>query len=149
MKAQWGLFLAVIGTSRLLTSSSWATPAYPEPTEKEMRQAIERAMVDQGGTRSGSGEISIDNPLNGLGIRITEFTKLGCEAAFQGPGYICSYHIMGSMAAHSNDGTRQGDKHAAAINQLLRLFMGGRDEIGGSVTRRFLKMGDAWTTSPS
>lgn len=92
MKARLTVFLSAMVLWALLVSASWAAPGYEEPSEKEMRQAIERAMVDRGGTRTGAGEISVDNPLNGVGIRITEFTKLGCEAAMQGAGYICSYH---------------------------------------------------------
>lgn len=138
-------FLMTMASCTMLRTESLAASAYPEPTEREMQQAIERAMVDRGGTRTQSGEISVDNPLNGVGIRITEFTKLGCETALQGPGYICSYHYMGKIEAHSNDGTRQGDNHAAGVNQLLKLFRGGRDEVGGSATRRFLRMGNEWT----
>ena len=54
---------------------------------------------------------------------------------------------MGKMSAHSNEGTRQGDNHAAGVNQLLKALRGGREEVGGSATRRFLKMGDEWTVS--
>lgn len=126
---------------------SWAAPAYPEPSEVEMRGAIDRAMVDRGGTKTKSGEISVDNPLNGVGLRITEFTKLGCEVAVQGPGYVCSYHYMAKMSAHSNEGTRQGDNHAAGVNQLLKALRGGREEVGGSATRRFIRMGDEWIMS--
>lgn len=147
MKLRGKEFVMVLMAWNLLGSLTWAASSYPEPTESEMRHAIERAMVDRGGTRTESGEISVDNSLNGVGIRIMEFTKLGCESALQGPGYICSYHYMGKMAAHSNDGTPKGDQHAAAVNQLFKLFRGGREETGGSATRRFLKMGNEWTVS--
>jgi hypothetical protein len=128
-------------------SDSWAAPSYPEPSEQEMRRAIERAMVQRGGTQTRPGEISVDNPINGMTLTITSFTKLGCEPAIQGPGYVCSYHFKSKMGAHSNEGTQQGDKHAAAVNKLLQAMMGGREEVADSATRRFLRMGDEWIMS--
>jgi len=147
MKKIPALSLAACVAWQMAWSPSWATPAYPEPSEQEMRQAIEQAMVQRGGSQTRSGEISVDNPINGMTMTLTAFTKLGCEPANRGPGYVCSYHVKTKMSAHSNEGSRQGDNHAAAVNQLLRAMMGGQEEVADTATRRFLRMGDQWVMS--
>lgn len=141
------LSLAACVSWQIPCVSSWAAPAYPEPSEQEMRQAIEQAMVQRGGTQTRPGEISVDNPINGMTMSITAFTKLGCEPANRGPGYVCSYHVKTKLSAHSNEGSRQGDNHAAAVNQLLRAMMGGQEEVADTATRRFLRMGSEWVMS--
>jgi hypothetical protein len=128
-------------------SLSWAAPTYREPTEEEMKRAMERAMLQRGGTQTRPGEVSIDNSINGMTLTIISFRKLGCEPANQGPGYVCSYHVRSKMTAHSNEGTRAGDRHAAAVNQLLLGIMGGREEAADTATRRFLRMDDEWVMS--
>ncbi len=143
------LFAGIIGLSLTVSmcSDSFGAPSYPEPSEREMRQAIERAMVERGGTSDGPGQISVDNSLNGMTLGITAFEKLGCQPATQGSGYICSFYSQTKVSAHSNEGTSAGDRHAAAINQLLQAMMGGQEGIGETLTRRFLKQGDIWRMS--
>lgn len=140
------LLAACVGW-QMLCVSALASPAYPEPSEREMRQAIEQAMVQRGGSQTRPGEISVDNPINGMTMTLKAFTKLGCEPANRGPGYVCSYHVKTKMSAHSNEGSRQGDNHAAAVNQLLEAMMGGQEEVADTATRRFLRMGDEWVMS--
>jgi hypothetical protein len=125
----------------------WAAPAYPEPTEQEMRSVMERTMLQRGGTQTGPGEISIDNAINGMKMTIVSFTKLGCEPANQGPGYVCSYQVKSKMTVHSNERSREGDRHADAVNSLLRGMMGGRETVVDVATRRFLRMADEWVMS--
>jgi hypothetical protein len=42
------------------------------------------------------------------------------------------------MRAHPNEGSRQGDNHAVAVNQLLQAMMWGNSRWAGTATRRFL-----------
>jgi hypothetical protein len=53
MPVHLSAFLVTLSGWLTLCSMSWAAPAYPEPSEEEMRRAIDRAMVDRGGTKSG------------------------------------------------------------------------------------------------
>lgn len=125
----------------------FAGPPYAEPTEKEMQNALERAMEQRGGTRRGPGEVVTENPINGWSMKITQFEKLGCEPASSGPGYFCTYSASSKVKAYSNEGTAAGDRHAEGVNTLLRLFQSGREETGGTSTRRFLKGKSGWIAS--
>lgn len=80
-------------------------------------------------------------------MTLVDFEKLGCQVAAQGPGYVCSYFTRVTMSIHSNEGTRAGDRHADAVNQLLRAMMGGRESVGETSTRRFLMTSEGWRMS--
>lgn len=130
-----------------LASDSLAAPPYPEPTEQEMRQAIERVILERGLSRTGTGEYSVDTSINGVTMTIDSFEKLGCQLPKEGAGYICSYFARVGLSAHSNEGTQAGDRHANATNQILRGMMAGRGSVGETATRRFLRTADGWRLS--
>jgi tetratricopeptide (TPR) repeat protein len=121
-----------------------ANVGYGEPLEREMRAALERAMVEEGGTRRRPGEIAAESPINGFSINITRFEKLGCEPAGDGAGYFCSYNYRASIRAFTKERSAAAERHNEAINMLLKMQLGGRNETGGTETRRFVKDRVGW-----
>ncbi|QSA95654.1 hypothetical protein [Methylococcus sp. EFPC2] len=101
-----------------LAAPGQADAAYPEPSESEMKSAIERTMVQRGGTQGAPGEVVVENALSGVSLKIVDFEKLGCSPA-QGAGYFCTYQITTKANFYSNEGTRAGNNHAAGANALL------------------------------
>jgi hypothetical protein len=104
-----------------------------EPSEDEMRQAVEYAL-------HGDGEaLEINNPLNGAKVSITSFDKLACVNALGRPGYTCDYTVSTGMVFHSNDGTTNGRKHAQAVNDFMGYLEGMTNAPKETaVTARFL-----------
>lgn len=120
-----------------------ANPVFSaEPTEDEMKEAILQAMQNRGGSRSDTNSISLNNPISGASVSITEFKKIGCEKATNRPGYYCDYEISAGMKFYSNEGTRAGDNHAAGVNALMGMFM--PQNTISTQTRRFVKSGSQW-----
>jgi hypothetical protein len=118
-----------------------------EPTEEEMKQAVIRAMQRRGATKRDDNTVSVDNPLAGSAVKIVDFEKLGCERAFYGVGYFCTYDITSSLTMYSNEGTADGDRHAQAVNTLIKIFSGGRDSFSETATRRFIRSKQGWIMS--
>lgn len=107
-----------------------------EPTEAEMKQAVER-------------NIQIDNPLNGMTVQISDLKKIACADAKDKPGYICDYTMTASMSFHSNEGTSGGQQHANAVNQLMMMLNGGRPMVETTAaTSRFVKSDGQWMRLP-
>lgn len=116
-----------------------------EPTEQEMRHAVEQALSGQGNASGAANELRIDNPLNGITVGIIDFEKLSCVPANGKPGFTCDYRIATRMHVHSNEGSAAGQGHAAAVNQLMSWLSGGRTEGSTStVTARFVKAKGKW-----
>lgn len=124
-----------------------AGPPYAEPSEKDMQEALERSMEQRGASRRAPGEVVTENAISGMSFTITQFEKLGCEPANSGPGYVCTYGYSGKMKVYSNEGTVAGNRHAQGANTLLQILQGGREETGGTATRRFLKGKHGWIAS--
>ena len=129
------------------TNGSLQSVGYGEPSEKEMQAALERAMIEQGGTRKGPGEIAGESPINGVSMTITRFEKLGCEPAGDGPGYFCSYNFRANIRAFTKERNQAAQRHNDAVNTLLKLQLGGKNEAGGTETRRFFKGKSGWNAS--
>ena len=87
-------------------------PGGREPTEGEMRSAVEYAFQGGGDARE------IDVGLSGARITIDQFQKLGCVRADGKPGYACDYAMRVNMKYHSNEGTAAGNAHAGAVQDL-------------------------------
>lgn len=135
------LTVLLAATIALVSACSTAT----EPTEQEMRDAVEQALSGQGNARGESNEFRIDNPLNGITLGVTDFEKLSCVPASGKPGFVCDYRITTRMSVHSNEGSAAGQGHAQAVNQLMSWLSGGRTEGSTStVTARFVKSKGAW-----
>lgn len=113
-----------------------------EPTEGQMREAILRAMQNRGGSRSGDASVSVDNALSGMSLTFTRFKKIACEKATSRAGYNCDYEFTVRMDAHSNEGTAEGDRHAAGVNALMGLF--GPREESGTGSKRFVLSDSRW-----
>lgn len=118
-----------------------------EPSEEEMRQAIIRTMQMLGAQKRQDGSVGVDNPLNGMSVKIVEFEKIGCQRANYGAGYFCTYNITNSLAAHSNEGTADGDRHTQGVNLLIQMLNGGRNTVNETFTARFFKSKAGWITS--
>ncbi|HEY0290365.1 MAG TPA: hypothetical protein VGC62_25720 [Pseudomonas sp.] len=98
-----------------------------EPTEAEMRQAVEQSI-----TRS------INSPINGMNIYVVEFRKLACEKAVQKPGYICDYYVHTDQQFHSNEGTSAGQQHADAVQTMFDWVIKNTNANKTEVQGRFL-----------
>lgn len=101
-----------------------AAPVGREPTEAEMRSAVEYALQGNKDARE------INAGPSGAKIRIEQFQKLDCVRATSKPGYVCDYMASVDMRFHSNEGTAAGNAHADAVNTLLGWVM---NQAGGNV----------------
>ncbi len=108
-----------------------------EPTEEEMKEAMERTMQDQGGQRRADGSIGVDNPIAGGGVKIVNFEKLGCTLASYGAGYDCTCRVTTSLSMQSNDGTEAGAKVAEIWGKLY-------GEKISTMTKRFVRSKEGW-----
>lgn len=90
-----------------------AAPGGREPTEAEMRSAVEYALQGNQDARE------INAGLSGAKIRLEQFQKLDCVRATGKPGYACDYTASVDMRFHSNEGTAAGNAHADAVNTLF------------------------------
>ncbi|MEP2780840.1 MAG: hypothetical protein ABJO09_20500 [Hyphomicrobiales bacterium] len=122
---------------------SFYDPGYPEPTEAEMRLALEMAMEERGASRKDGGFV-VENPLNGMKISIYSFQKDSCRVAGSGSGYDCTFIVETGLSAFSNESSDAGQDHANAVNQLLQLFAGGRTSAREVGRKRFFKHDGAW-----
>lgn len=122
-------------------------PPYNEPTEKEMKNALIRAMQMRGGKLKTPDTIVSENSIAGMGVEILELEKLGCQPAKSGAGYVCNYRQTSRIAAYSTEGTSAGDQHARGVNTILKFMMGGRDTVSEIAKSRFLKSDIGWIAS--
>lgn len=83
-----------------------------EPTESEMRQAVEQSITT-----------NINNPINGMSIYVVDFKKRACQKAVQKPGYTCDYYVHTDHKLNSNEGTAGGQQHADALQTMLDRMM--------------------------
>lgn len=81
-----------------------------EPTEQEMRHAIEYAI------QGDNAEACFANPVAGLCVKITHFRKIACAPARGRAGYFCDYEIAQDAAYYEN--TRQGMKRSEGMDAL-------------------------------
>lgn len=70
----------------------------PEPSEADMRAALEYAMY------ATDGKTDIDNGVASGALSIKQFQKLGCEPAEGADGYYCEYLIEAALQMQANDG---------------------------------------------
>lgn len=98
-----------------------------EPTEPEMRQAVEQLTA-----------ANINNPVNGMKIYVVDFKKRACQKAVQKPGYICDYSVQIDQQFHSNEGTSGGQQHADAVQIMLDWMTRNSGADKAEVTGRFL-----------
>lgn len=70
----------------------------PEPSEADMRAALEYAMY------ASNGETRIDNGVARSVLSIKQFQKQGCMPAEAADGYYCEYLIEAAMELQANDG---------------------------------------------
>ena len=114
-----------------------------EPTEEEMKGALIRMMISQGGQLRPDGTVEVRNIFASIIIKIEKFEKLGgCKPLNQGAGYSCTYRITTSFTLSSNEGTPDGDKHAQALQWLITQF--GGNYSNATVTRRFVLSKEGW-----
>jgi hypothetical protein len=118
-----------------------STPAFAEPSEIEMKEAVLAAMLGRGGAKSGDNGITMNNPINGMSLTFIQFNKIACEKASR-PGFNCDYEYAGRMSAHSNEGTAAGNNHSQAVNALMGML--GAQESRGAGSKRFVKSGKRW-----
>lgn len=86
-----------------------------EPSEKEMRAAVEYYLGNIGGRE------------NGATTTLSKFKKHGCTLAKERPGYLCEYTLQVNY-----------QNHFKAHDDLFRWIMGGRDLPEETAYRRFL-----------
>lgn len=70
----------------------------PEPSEADMRAALEYAMY------ATDGKTNIDNGVASGVLSIKRFQKHGCEPAEGADGYYCEYLIEAGLEMQANDG---------------------------------------------
>jgi hypothetical protein len=70
----------------------------PEPSEADMRAALEYAMS------ASNGETGIDNGVASGVLSIKQFQKQGCMPAEAADGYYCEYLIEATLKMQANDG---------------------------------------------
>lgn len=107
-------------------------PQGREPTEEEMRAAVEYSL------HGDAESLEINNPLNGASASIDQLEKLNCEPHKGKPGYFCDYILSVSLQFHSNEGTVDGNKHADAVQKLYDWLNGGSNAREAIVSSRFL-----------
>lgn len=120
-------------------------PAAAEPTEEEMKEALERTAQRRGGQRRADGSVGVDNFIAGASVRILKFEKLGCTPAGYGAGYFCNYDITTSLSVHSNEETDAGKRHADGLNTFLGWF--GAKSVNETPTKRFVRSKEGWIAS--
>lgn len=123
-------------------------PNYDEPTEAEMRSALEAKMMARGANRKGEA-FTVGNPINGIQLNIQKFEKDSCRISTHGGGYECTYFIETGITAFSNEKTQAGQDHAESVNKFFAFFMGGSDGASSSevVVRRFVQLDQGWAVS--
>lgn len=122
-------------------------PGDDAPSEREMKVALEDALLGRGAIRKGDG-YATENFLAGAQIRILQFSKQDCRIPSSGSGWECTYLISTGFSFYSNEGTTDGNRHADAVNTLFGLFGGTRSPLNPQ-TRRFIKSNGSWIVSIS
>lgn len=115
-----------------------------EPTEAEMRAAVERDLSGQGNASGAPGELRVQNPAGGMSVEIQDFEKLECSPA-QGrgrAGYDCRYLVTVRSQMYSPGGSAAGNEHADAVNKLMDVLTGGK--IASNSKGRFVKATGRW-----
>lgn len=115
-------------------SSSKVTgpPQGREPTEEEMRAAVEYSL------HGDADSLKINNSLSGVTASIDHFEKLNCEPHKTRPGYFCDYIMSTDVQFHSNEGTEAGNKHAQGVQLMYEMFKGKSNAPDPVVSSRFL-----------
>lgn len=98
-----------------------------EPTEQELRQAVTQSL-----------SVSINNPVNGIDVSVVDFKKRACQKSLQKPGYVCDYYLHIDQQFHSNEGTYDGQQHAAAVQRLYDWMINNAGGNKAEATGRFL-----------
>jgi len=129
---------------KILSDSEAYRPAYSEPSEYEMKRSILNAMQSRGGKLREDGSVAVENPIDGVSIKLIEFEKLGCEPATYGTGYFCNYSATLSTNFFSNERSEAGRNHAAAVNVLFGFLNGGKNTSTETSLRRFIKSKGGW-----
>ena len=88
-------------------------PDTREPTAEEMQAAFEATL------HGGSGSLEVNNPIAGISVTVVGFEKLACTKASGKPGYTCDFLFETDTLYRSNEGSEAGEKHAAAVQQLV------------------------------
>lgn len=133
------------GMERLWPDTQSYAPGYPEPSEMQMRQALDRALRERG-TSSRNGGHSVEFLTSGIQLDILEFRKSDCRVALYGAGYDCTYLIRTGVNYYSTEGSYDGHRHAEAVNTLLGLFGGNASPLE-TATRRFVRDTSGWVAS--
>lgn len=113
-------------------SAPAGNPGSREPTAEEMRSALEFAL------HGNAESLEIDNPINGMTMKITSFEKLGCSRAVGRPGYNCEYLIDVSTQLHSNEGSAAGAQNTNAWQKVLDGMMDASNARNRTNSGRFL-----------
>lgn len=85
-----------------------------EPSEQEMRRAIEYAI------QGDNAEACVANPLAALCVKITHFRKIACAPARGRAGYFCDYEIAQDATYYEN--TRQGMRRSEGMDVLMAMM---------------------------
>jgi hypothetical protein len=117
-------------------------PGSVEPTEAEMKEALLKMGVKQGGRRGPGDTLIFENIIAGVTYKIEKFEKLGCKSDGPGAVYECRYVITMSQSYHSNDGTEPGREQMAAWNLLMSGV--GANIADGVATRKFALSSEGW-----
>lgn len=97
-----------------------------EPTEAEMRAAVEQA-----NTR-------VSSPINTLSVYVVDFKKLGCRKAAESQGYFCEYYVETEQEFHSTENSAAGQGHGDAVNSILKGMVKAAGANKVQVQGRFL-----------
>lgn len=96
-----------------------------EPTEQEMRRAIDYAI------QGDNAEACFANPVAGLCVKITHFRKIACAPARGRAGYFCDYEIAQDATYYEN--TRQGMKRSEGMDALMTMMKAFVPDVGAPV----------------
>jgi hypothetical protein len=107
-------------------------PQNREPTEEEMRKAVEYSI------HGDDASLEFNNSLSGVSATIDHFEKLNCEPHRSKPGYFCDYIMSTNVQFHSNEGTEAGNKHAQGVQMLYEMFRGNSNAQDTVLSGRFL-----------
>lgn len=114
------------------SSKLTGSPQGREPTEEEMRAAVEYSL------HGDAESLQVNNPISGVTASIDHFEKLNCEPHKTRPGYFCDYIVSANLQFHSNEGTEAGRKHAQGVQLLYEMFKGNSNAPDTTVSSRFL-----------
>jgi hypothetical protein len=122
-------------------------PSLPgqEPTETEMRGALELELAEKGNASRTPGEFRTENALSGMSVQLQDFEKLGCARAQGRAGFQCDYMVRMGMKMYSTEGSAAGDAHAEAVNNLMEMITGGQSASAQqNASARFVRARGRW-----